>query len=340
MSPTNIIHRWADIEKLRAGYMISPHFVDLHTSNICNQNCVGCAYSGMLDKSYLPEETHFRIVDELIDVGVKAFDFAGGGEPLALPYAAKLMRHIRECGAHYAGITNGTLLNEEIRKEVLEGASYVRISLEASNPDAYCTYKRVNIKHWDAAIGNAHRLVEEKRKSGSSCEIALKFSVGKTLRGYWHYIGLIELGRALGVDRVNVKAIRHEPEELTIEERKYQESILRIACDEMKVSQEWIRHWITPLDESLIPQCWLNPFHVVVDYRGDMYLCCFYYYRQDEFYLGNLIEKRFSDIWFSENHQMKIKGIKREECMKVDCKFAHHHLAVNQALKNGNVNWL
>ena len=60
----------------------------------------------------MDEKKHFDAVDQFIDAGVKAFDFAGGGEPTLLPYLPKLMKHIRQRGAHYALITHGAVMSD------------------------------------------------------------------------------------------------------------------------------------------------------------------------------------------------------------------------------------
>ena len=119
---TNIIHRWDDIVKLSKGEMIWPSFCDFHTSNFCNQYCEGCAYDGMLGNQIMPKSDHFRIVDELLSVGMGAFDFAGGGEPSVIPYLPELMRHIHEKNGYCGMITNGLIMGGSLIESLIYGA--------------------------------------------------------------------------------------------------------------------------------------------------------------------------------------------------------------------------
>ena len=129
-----------------------PRFVDLHTSNACNHKCVGCAYSGELDTDFMKEDQHIKIINDLMDFGVRAFDFAGGGEPLFLPYIESLFDLVHSRNGHFGVITNGSLLTERLMEKIVKYATYIRISLEASNVESFVKYKRVSGKEWNNKI--------------------------------------------------------------------------------------------------------------------------------------------------------------------------------------------
>jgi MoaA/NifB/PqqE/SkfB family radical SAM enzyme len=334
---TNIISRWDDILKLKRGKMVLPTFVDFHTSNRCNQFCHGCAYAGTLEGQMMSEEKHYQAVDMFIDLGVRAFDFAGGGEPTMLPYLPALLKHIKDRGANYGLITNGVMLNDELCEELFNSATYVRISLEASNREMYRKYKGIDL--WDKVLDRVEYLCQDRDQFDSACEISIKFSVGKSLRGLTHYIDGLKLGEDLDVDRITFKALRHEPEELTVKEAGLENGLLEELLSRDEYTRSKVSSWIVPWMNA--PTCWLNPLHTVMDHLGNIYICCFYYHRDREKHcLGNIFEQSFKEIWFSEKHWEKINDIKREECRQVDCKFFHHHKAVYQALERGAVNFL
>ena len=340
MKLTNIVHRWADIEKLKKGEMIWPSFADLHTSNHCNQFCNGCAYDGMLDKNMMDDLTHFRMVDELMDVGVKAFDFAGGGEPSMLPYLPVQMGMIKDRGGSYAMITNGLILNGSLIDALVSGGTYVRFSLEASCEEDYAKYKKVDPKQWGVVLNNINRLREARNFYHSSLEISVKFAVGASLRGKEHYQRCIDLGRKLGAERITIKSLRHAPEELPKTHSQHEDALLReVIADEH--AENIVSHWIVPYEDFQVSQCWLNPVHTVIDWNGDVYICCYFYYgRQDELKIGNIKERPFKDIWTDQLHKDVIKGIDRYNCMEVDCKFFKHHEAVHWGLSRKHMEFL
>ena len=180
---TNIIHRWDDIQKLKNGEMILPRFVDFHSSNVCNMHCKGCQYDGRLSNDYMSEADHFAVVDKFLKVGVKAFDFCGGGEPLYPPYMEKLLRYVRSAGAWSGLLSNGSIMSDSMTQTIVDCVTYIRVSLEASNEEDYVRYKGVPNYMWDRVIGNIRKLQECNRKSGGDLEVSVKFAVSKTLRG-------------------------------------------------------------------------------------------------------------------------------------------------------------
>ena len=333
---TNVIHRWNEILRLKSGYKILPHFVDFHTSNLCNQHCNGCAYSDVINGSYMDASKHLRAVDMFLDLAVDAFDFAGGGEPTLIPYLGDLLKYIREKNAHYALITNGSNLKEDIVQALLWGGTYVRISLEASCEEDHKKYKGENVIDWTDLLCNIKNLVSMRDKSKSDLEISIKFSVSKSFRGEEHYQRIFKIADSLNIDRVVVKCLRHEPEELSIEERTKEFGYF------MKAMPKGRRYKIVDsiLPWHSIPQCWLNPLHTVMDHLGNLYICCYYYFRENDFLIGNIFEESFEDIWLSPSHLDKIRRINPQSCAKVDCKFFAHHKAVDEMLKRGQVYFL
>jgi len=340
MNQNNILSFYSEIQQLLKGEIPRPRFADLHTSNMCNHNCIGCAYRSSLNNRVMSKFQHEKIIKDLLKLGVKGFDFAGGGDPLKLSYINWMFDLVKREGGSYGVITNGTLFNEGLISQVISQATYVRISFEASNQEDYCKYKRVGRIQWHKLMENISSLVEEKKKLGSTCEIGIKFAVGKTLRGISHYAQALCLGRQLGVDNVQFKSLRHEPEELSLEEKKIEDEICTKLCNMSINKNLQIRKWIVPLEDKHIPQCWLNPLHIVIDYLGNVYLCCYYYYRILKHKLGNMLETPIEDLWFSDKHKLMIREINREECSKVDCKFFWHHKNVERMLKSGECNFL
>lgn len=332
-----ILHRWGELENLRDyGEFPYPHFVDFHTSYACNNHCVGCAYGTLHNGKIMEKEKHFALVEAMLQLKVRYFDFAGGGEPTMLPYLQELMQFIRDNGGYFGLITNGSRLDDAFIDFLCENATYVRISLEASNPSCYKTYKRVDEGMWERILHAAKRL------AGGLDDFTLKFSVGNSLSGFMHYSDALLLALRLGVKQVTFKALRHPPEELSVEEKRYEAAILKELLmyypPDIKVTA-WIEEW----EYDSIPQCWMTPMHTVFDVDGNMYICCYYYYRTEAMKLGNIFEggtsltDNFLNLWFSNVHKQKLAAVKRSDCAKVDCKFFYHHTAYDAAVKKGGI---
>ena len=69
--------------------ILSPIHIRIKPTNVCNHNCKYCAYRAenlqlgqdMEIKDSIPKEKMIEIIDDLIEMDVKAVTFSGGGEP-------------------------------------------------------------------------------------------------------------------------------------------------------------------------------------------------------------------------------------------------------------------
>jgi radical SAM protein with 4Fe4S-binding SPASM domain len=321
---SNFFYRWDDLQKLKQGEMVLPNFVDVHLSYICNQHCLGCAFNEGRISDMMSRDKFVQAAGTLMDNGVKSFAFCGGGEPCTVPYLSEAWRYIAGRKAHFALLSNGSLFTQEDMETLIDKGTFVRVSLEASNAEDYAIYKGVSPDVWNRVIKNVKRLVAIKREKGSQCSVGIKFAVCKSLRGASHYTDGILLGEALGVDRVTFRSIRAMDEELDHDESVFEKRLLADELDRLRPKSR-IAQSIVKSDFSRVPQCWLNPIHTVMDWRGDLFICCYYYFRRDTHRLGNIFEDDFRTMWFSQKHRDLIKQIKRTECAKVDCKFFAYH---------------
>lgn len=342
MSLSNVAFRFQEVKEfLQSGKTLVPMFADLHTSNLCNHQCDGCAYSEVHTGEMMSSADHFSVINQLLDMGVRAFDFAGGGEPLMLPYIIGIWDRIVERGGNFSLITNGSFLNQSIIEYLVRYGTYVRISMEASSPGEYSRYKNVSEGEYHKVVSNVNRLVEARNQTPTkdSLEIGLKFAVGTTLRGRQHYATAIDLAEQMGVDNVQFKILRHFPQELSPQAMLEEDLCLKEVLSELNPSVR-VRSWMLPLKEAQVPQCVLNPLHVVVDYEGNVYLCCYYYYRKDQHLIGNMLSEPIKSFWMGERHRRLISQIDREECRKADCKFFRHHHVVEDYMKRNKAYYL
>lgn len=336
----NILSHYDSIEKIKDGGMPSPRFCTLQTSNKCNQNCKGCSFGYhdiQLDGKIMSWENHKRILQDLIDIGVRGFEFCGGGEPTCLPYLLDAMKFLHSRNCSFGMITNGVSLTPKLIEYIILYGTYIRVSLESAQEKIYQEYKRCSENHFSKVIDNIHTLILTKQRYNSDCDIGIKFDVSRSLQGHNHFKTAIEFGENSKVDSIQFKCLRHIPEELSRLEKMDQYFILQKLKTESKVP---IIDWLIPISFEKVPQCILSPLHIVVDYIGDVYICCYYYYRAEEHKIGNLFKQPLKELWFSKVHQEKINSIQRVRCAQVDCKFFGHHQIIKEAFRNGRMEFL
>mgnify|MGYP001213571762 CR=1 FL=1 len=330
---SNILSHYDSIKKLQNGEMVPPRFCTFQTSYVCNHHCFGCAYREKLNNRMMKREEHIRILRKLIDVGVKGFEFSGGGEPLTLPYLSELIEILIQNDCGFGTLTNGSLFSDRLLDLFAEKGTYVCFSLETPFPELYCSYKNVPFSEWERVLKNIGELVRRKKEKKTKLDIGIKFSVNRSFYGKTHYAEGIKLAEQLGVDNIQFKCLRHWEQELSEQEREKESMIL----SSLNASIPVLNH-ISPL--QFVPQCFLSPLHIVIDWKGDVFICCYYYFREESHKLGNLLYLTFEEIWYSPNHWKKIREIDKRQCKQVDCKFFLHHLHVQEAFDNHRIEFL
>jgi MoaA/NifB/PqqE/SkfB family radical SAM enzyme len=150
------------IADLRNGKDIVPTHLQLVISDLCNQDCHFCAYrmeggfateqfpdekGNKNPKRFIPTEKVKEILEDASEVGVRAIQFTGGGEPTVHPDWLELIGYAQTLGFQTGLVTNGIRLKAH---PVLEKLTWMRISLDAGRQ---VTYEAVrNHKGWNKAL--------------------------------------------------------------------------------------------------------------------------------------------------------------------------------------------
>ena len=132
-----------------------------------------------------------------------------------------------------------------------------------------------------------------------------------------------EKAREIGLDYLQYKALRASKFTLDEEMRKKAEEV---AARAEGLSDKNFQVFGSLKKTKPIGRCFLNPIHPVVDAKGDMYLCAFFHHRKNTHKIGNIYEKSFPEIWYSERHFEAFRSTKPKECAVFDCPF--HEAAV------------
>jgi MoaA/NifB/PqqE/SkfB family radical SAM enzyme len=114
--------------------------VYVEPTNQCNLACRTCVRNTWDEPmSRMTDATFGRIVD-----GLRAFSpppavfFGGFGEPLSHPHIAEMVNKSKNAGAWVELITNGTLLSEELSRQlVAAGLDVLGVSLDGARPESY-----------------------------------------------------------------------------------------------------------------------------------------------------------------------------------------------------------
>ena len=199
-----LIFHYDKIEKIRRGEPQFPVHATLSLGNYCNHRCLWCtAYEYQKDKALIVD--HARLVDWLGRAairGLKAVGYVGNGEPTAHPKFGGLVGAVKDLGLQQGMFTNGYLL-DRFEKEILEGFTYIRISLDAGTAETHAHVHDVPPGHFPRIIDNLRSIIGKRKNRAPT--------VGIQFATHHHNIGDLsaaaKLSAEIGADYFSVKPV-------------------------------------------------------------------------------------------------------------------------------------
>ena len=125
-----------------------PKIVQIDLTNNCNLNCVGCwchsdflgnlKLKGEAKKQNLPYDMVKKLIEDLHKLGTEEIMLSGSGEPFMYPWVMDVISLIKNKGIRLNIVTNFTLVNKEIIKELIElKVDNITVSLWAGDANTY-----------------------------------------------------------------------------------------------------------------------------------------------------------------------------------------------------------
>lgn len=324
-----ILSCYREIQQILDGKMPVPRTMEFFLSNVCNHACAGChsRYMHNDDLQFLDFDTMKKVVTDFAELGVEGVEISGGGEPLMYPQIVSAIAFMRSKGLKVGIFSNGTLLNEEISEFLVQNLLFLRIAFDAGSAE---TYKKIHgWDDFDKLQENLRTLVRIRsqfradkgrrladRKGQGLVTIGAKYLV--SAKNSHELVQAAELAKSAGLDYLQFKALRAS--KFTLEGDELEQA--KAAGEKAKALSGDDFLVFGSLEKTKpIGRCFLNPIHPVIDAAGDMYLCAFFHHRKDTHKIGNVYDKSFPEIWYSERHYEAFRSTKPKECAVFDCPF-------------------
>ena len=187
----------------KEGELPAPIELSLDPGHLCNFQCGHCNAQRYLvlhpdqvpaDKKVMTKEHLRNIIDFVSEWGVRAVCIGGGGEPLMNRNVWDLPSYIASKGMKSSFATNGSLINEQIAKEMMN-CRWVGVSVDSATPETFEKVHGVNL--FDRVIKNLELLVKTKKETGSKIDISYKFLISPL---NWHEVyDACKLAKEIGV---------------------------------------------------------------------------------------------------------------------------------------------
>lgn len=216
-STSKLIHHPKALQDMRERKHQNPIQIHFMPALACNQHCSFCSYGHrtpmdgpeqqgwknmkMMSDDYMSAGKMRECVKDWKEMGVKAIELTGGGEPLIYPHVDEFLELVAKWGVDFALVSNGTALTEE--RAGLFGQcnwKWARISIDAGDSKSYAATRRVPESHWNLAWRAVSRLTRLKTSPGQ------KVGVGYVV-DHSNYDGIYAaamLAAAHGADNIRI----------------------------------------------------------------------------------------------------------------------------------------
>ncbi len=184
------IYHTDKIKLLQEKKPIIPTEIQIDLEAWCNDNCKFCSYrkedgynAGMLElidgvgkshkenkpigkptnDSRIPDDIVLDLPRQMVEAGIPAIEITGGGESTLHPKFTEFLRLLGEAGRDIALVTNGSKLNDENIALVRKYCMWVRLSMDASNPETHRLIHGTPNYDFERRLDNLRKLGKDKR---------------------------------------------------------------------------------------------------------------------------------------------------------------------------------
>ena len=285
-----------------------PYAAIIETGNTCNFQCATCPTPHKLIHSRRPPMmmglAEFKKIIDHIKKYVHIIYVYNSNEPLLNPDIVEMIKYANSANLHTMISTNASLLSEEKARAILNsGLGEIRFALDGLTKQSFEAFRRGG--NFEQVIGNIRRFCRIKQEMKKHRPIVtLQFILNRYNQE--QIPDIKKFAKEIKADKLYIKPFILSPYAYTEEERKV---LARKFFPTKDIFDEEIVY--KKENEDLLPKklpkkCPAVKRVFTVLANGEMVMCCFDLF--GDYSYGNLIEKDFKTLWFSEKAK-KIRGL-------------------------------
>ena len=307
-SNLKIFHHRERVDAARSGSHPFPIHVQIIPTNVCNQRCRFCSYrcpGYSSNETFDPRESIpfpklAEIINDCEDMGVRAIEITGGGEPTCHPQFLNLCEAILGAEIDLGLVTNGSRWSED-HVRLLSEAKWIRFSIDAGARNTYAMVRRVKSAVYDQ-VRAAVRRQHESRIPEVNQIIGVGFVV---TRDNWSEIAVAaERARDDGADNIRISAVFQDKgaayfDSFGMEAAKLCHQAKDLANERFRVFDlfsERVHDLV--VGRPTRPFCGLQHFVTYIGADLNVYRCCVVAYNHVGL-LGSIAEVSFREFWQS-----------------------------------------
>jgi sulfatase maturation enzyme AslB (radical SAM superfamily) len=262
------------------------------------------------------------IIDQIAEYEVKAIVFTGGGEPLLHEHAVELIEHAASAGVDVGLITNGSLLNGEKTIRLLRACRWMRISLDADGPQAYCATHGMDTPEYEHVLDNIREAARMKAEARAACTLAIGYLTGPETRG-----GIERAARqmsGIGVDCLHLRPFLGDATPIDVETQH----CLKFESSDFYVLSSAARY--EPSEARGYTVCHAAHFMGVIQADARMTLCC-HLRGQSEYCIGDLTKESLRAVWEGPRKSEILQSLDISKCL-IKCRGDEHNKLIEDVV--------
>lgn len=316
------------------GEIKAPIHIRIKPTNACSHNCSYCAYrvdslqlgQDMSVRDFIPRNKMLEIADDIIEMGVKAVTFSGGGDPFCYPYLSDVAKKLSDSPIKFAALTNGSLLQDEVAEVFAHKAQWLRVSMDGWDGQSYSDYRGVPETEFDKVMAN----IRNFKKLAGKCYLGVCIIVSKNNNS--HVYELIKKLKDTGLDSIKIAPciVSNEGKE----NNQYHQPLFSAVKEQISRAKhefsgqglEIFDSYHTQLETFKKEHTWCPYLQILPIIGADLniYPCQDKAYNLKQGLIGSIRGRRFKDFWFDN----------KEKFFRIDPSLhCNHHCVANSKNK-------
>lgn len=297
-----------------------PHPV-LEITNRCNMKCIHCEVRGGEVKMDPPLENIFKMIDSIATVPEFKMLVLTGGDPLMNSNIIEIIDYTRSYGFETVIATNGTLISENIAKELSKkGVAGVAVSLDFIEPQLHDYFRGVP-GTWIKTMGGIRNSLKEK--------LYLQVNITVSKLNLHELPSLLYLADRLGAHVILLYQFQPFGRGLNINsEMLSKNEILKVIQTTVNIQRnlnalvvpiglpEYFAYLSRKIDSNLFHGCIAGRGMFYVKWYGEVWPCVFL-----QIGIGNIIKEPAIKIWRGNRILAKLRN---RENLEKPCKSCIH----------------
>lgn len=293
-----------------------PRDIEVEVTTKCYLKCIMCEHTYWKDKSYLNQDLTFEQFKAIVDSipTLKYINPTGEGSSFLNPDFMEMLRYAKSKSIYIDFTHDFVFMTDEIARELIElGIERIYVSLEGATKE---TYEKIRVgANFDTVTNNIKRFVELKKEMESPLpEMCFRMSFFKdNVHEVEQMVDLIhsfggsrDIGDEPSIEFVGLLEFK-ETEGWVTEIPQNVVDRANIMGEKYGFTMFWAH--ISHLESRKVPlaycTCWSEPYIMI---RGYVLPCCSVLMSNkrpflEKYAFGNINEKPFKEIWYSERYR-------------------------------------